>query len=160
MNIKELKTMEVGDLVKIAHELEVDGAASVPYRELLYKIIQAQAATNGSVIAEGVLERLNDGYGFLRAPEASYLPGPDDIYVSPSQIRRFGLMTGDTITGQIRLPKPGERYFALGRVDSVNGDAPEAARNRLTFDKLTPLYPQQRLRMEIEGDENRVLGER
>jgi transcription termination factor Rho len=154
MNIKELKTMEVSELVKIAHDLEVDGAASVPYRELLYKIIQAQAAANGSVIAEGVLERLNDGYGFLRAPEASYLPGPDDIYVSPSQIRRFGLMTGDTIAGQIRLPKPGERYFALGRVDAVNGDAPEAARNRLTFDKLTPLYPQQRLRMEIEGDEN------
>ena len=154
MNIKELKTMEVSELVKIAHDLEVDGAASVPYRELLYKIIQAQAAANGSIIAEGVLERLNDGYGFLRAPEASYLPGPDDIYVSPSQIRRFGLMTGDTIAGQIRLPKPGERYFALGRVDAVNGDAPEAARNRLTFDKLTPLYPQERLRMEIEGDEN------
>jgi transcription termination factor Rho len=154
MNIKELKTMEVGDLVKIAHDLEVEGAGSVPYRELLYKIIQAQASRNGSVIAEGVLEKLNDGYGFLRAPEASYLPGPDDIYVSPSQIRRFGLMTGDTVTGQIRLPKPGERYFALGRVDSVNGDAPEAARTRLTFDKLTPLYPQERLRMEVEGDEN------
>jgi len=154
MNIKELKTMEVSDLVKIAHDLEVEGAGSVPYRELLYKIIQAQAARNGSVIAEGVLEKLNDGYGFLRAPEASYLPGPDDIYVSPSQIRRFGLMTGDTVTGQIRLPKPGERYFALGRVDAVNGEAPEAARSRLTFDKLTPLYPEERLCMEVEGDEN------
>jgi len=146
--------MEVGELVKIAHDLAVEGAGSVPYRELLYKIIQAQAARNGSLIAEGVMEKLNDGYGFLRAPEASYLPGPDDIYVSPSQIRRFGLLTGDTVTGQIRLPKPGERYFALGRVDAVNGDAPEAARNRLTFDKLTPLYPQVRLRMEVEGDEN------
>jgi transcription termination factor Rho len=121
---------------------------------LLYKVIQAQAAKNGAIVAEGVLERLNDGYGFLRAPEASYLPGPDDIYVSPSQIRRFGLMTGDTVTGQIRLPKPGERYFALGRVETVNGGAPEAARNRLTFDKLTPLYPQERIKMELPGDEN------
>jgi len=154
MNIKELKNTDVGDLVKIASDLKIDGAGHIPFRELLYKVIQAQAAKNGSIIAEGVLEKLNDGYGFLRAPEASYLPGPDDIYVSPSQIRRFGLMTGDTVTGQIRLPKPGERYFALGRVESVNGGAPEAARNRLTFDKLTPLYPEERIKMEVVGDDN------
>jgi transcription termination factor Rho len=154
MNIKELKNTDVSDLVKIASDLDVEGAGHLPFRELLYKVIQAQAAKNGSIVAEGVLERLNDGYGFLRAPEASYLPGPDDIYVSPSQIRRFGLMTGDTITGQIRLPKPGERYFALGRVETVNGGAPEAARKRLTFDKLTPLYPQERIKMEVVGDPN------
>jgi len=154
MNIKELKNTEVGELVKIASDLDVKGAGHIPVRELLYKVIQAQAAKNGAIIAEGVLEKLNDGYGFLRAPEASYLPGPDDIYVSPSQIRRFGLMTGDTVTGQIRLPKPGERYFALGRVESVNGGAPEAARKRLTFDKLTPLYPEVRIKMELPGDEN------
>jgi transcription termination factor Rho len=154
MNIKDLKNTDVGDLVKIASDLEVEGAGHLPFRELLYKVIQAQAAKNGAIVAEGVLEKLNDGYGFLRAPEASYLPGPDDIYVSPSQIRRFGLMTGDTVTGQIRLPKPGERYFALGRVETVNGGAPEAARKRLSFDKLTPLYPQERLKMEVVGDPN------
>jgi transcription termination factor Rho len=154
MDIKELKGKDVGELVKIATDLDVDGAGHLPYRELLYKVIQAQASKNGSIIAEGVLEKLNDGYGFLRAPEASYLPGPDDIYVSPSQIRRFGLMTGDTVTGQIRLPKPGERYFALGRVDTVNGGAPDSARNRLTFDRLTPLYPEERIKIEVEGDEN------
>ena len=154
MNIKELKNTDVGDLIKIASDLDVEGAGHIPVRELLYKVIQAQAAKNGELVAEGVLEKLNDGYGFLRAPEASYLPGPDDIYVSPSQIRRFGLMTGDTVTGQIRLPKPGERYFALGRVESVNGGPPEAARKRMTFDKLTPLYPQERIRMEVVGEDN------
>jgi transcription termination factor Rho len=154
MDIKELKGKDVGELVKMATELDVDGAGHLPYRELLYKVIQAHASKNGSIIAEGVLEKLNDGYGFLRAPEASYLPGPDDIYVSPSQIRRFGLMTGDTVTGQIRLPKPGERYFALGRVDTVNGGAPDSARKRLTFDRLTPLYPEERIKVEVEGDEN------
>jgi len=154
VDIKELKTMEVGQLTKMAHELEIDGAGNLPFRELLYKVIQAHASRNGSVIAEGVLEKLSDGYGFLRAPEASYLPGPDDIYVSPSQIRRFGLLTGDTVRGQIRLPKPGERYFALGRVDSVNGGPLEGLRDRIPFDRLTPLYPQERLRCEVEGNGN------
>jgi transcription termination factor Rho len=148
MNIKELKSMEVGDLAAMASELGINGAGHLPYRDLLYRVIKAHASNNASVIAEGVLEKLNDGYGFLRAPEASYLPGPDDIYVSPSQIRRFGLMTGDTVTGQIRLPKPGERYFALGRVDGVNGGEPAAARDRPSFDRLTPLYPQSRIRVE------------
>jgi len=154
MEIKELKSMDVGELTKIAGTLELQNAGSLPYRELLYRVIQAHASRNGSVIAEGVLEKLSDGYGFLRAPEASYLPGPDDIYVSPSQIRRFGLLTGDTVRGQIRPPKTGERYFALGRVDSVNGGSPEASRNRLAFDRLTPLYPSVRIKVEVEGDED------
>jgi transcription termination factor Rho len=151
MDIKELKNMEVGELAAVAAELGVNGAGHLPYRDLLYKVIKAHASSNESVIAEGVLERLNDGYGFLRAPEASYLPGPDDIYVSPSQIRRFGLLTGDTVSGQIRPPKSGERYFALGRVDSVNGGEAEAARNRLAFDRLTPLYPDRRIKVELAG---------
>jgi transcription termination factor Rho len=159
MEIRELKQMEVGHLVKMAADLSVKGASNLPRRELLFKVIRAHAATDGSVIAEGVLEKLSDGYGFLRAPEASYLPGPDDIYVSPSQIRRFNLLTGDTVRGQIRLPKQSERYFALARVDSVNGQAPEAARSRTPFDRLTPLYPEDRLRMELEGEDisGRVL---
>jgi transcription termination factor Rho len=154
MDIKELKSMDVPQLVKMASELEVPGAGNMPYRELMYKVIRAHAAKNGSIIAEGVLEKLNDGYGFLRAPECSYLPGPDDIYVSPSQIRRFSLQTGDTVAGQIRLPKPGERYFALGRVDTVNGAAPDSLRKRIPFDRLTPLYPQQRITVELPGDAN------
>ena len=152
MDIKELKRKEVAELVEMASQLGVQGASRLPHRDLLYRIIQAHAANNGSVIAEGVLEKLNDGYGFLRAPEASYLPGPDDIYVSPSQIRRFTMLTGDTVTGQIRLPKPGERYFALGRVDQVNGTAPENLRSRVSFDRLTPLYPHERVRVELNDD--------
>jgi transcription termination factor Rho len=154
MDIKELKNMEVGALAAMASELGVEGARNLPLRELLYKVIKAHASNDASVIAEGVLEKLNDGYGFLRAPEASYLPGPDDIYVSPSQIRRFGLLTGDTVSGQIRLPKPGERYFALGRVDAVNGSDPEHARDRLAFDRLTPLYPQNRIKVEVPDTED------
>jgi transcription termination factor Rho len=154
MDIKELKNMEVGDLAGMASELGVEGTRNLPLRELLYKVIKAHASNNASVIAEGVLEKLNDGYGFLRAPEASYLPGPDDIYVSPSQIRRFSLLTGDTVSGQIRLPKPGEKYFALGRVDTVNGVDPEHARSRLAFDRLTPLYPQNRIKIEAPGTDD------
>jgi transcription termination factor Rho len=158
MEIRELKNMEVARLVKMATDLKVSGAGNLPRRELLFKVIQAQA-NNGSIIAEGVLEKLNDGYGFLRAPEASYLPGPDDIYVSPSQIRRFNLLTGDTVRGQIRLPKQSERYFALARVESVDGQSPESARERTPFDRLTPLYPEDRLRMELAGEDvsGRVL---
>ena len=159
MDIRELKQMDAGALAKMATTLEVAGAGSMPRRDLLYKVIRAHAAKNGAVVAEGVLEKLSDGYGFLRAPEASYLPGPDDIYVSPSQIRRFNLLTGDTVRGQIRLPKQSERYFALARVDSVNGDSPEKIRSRIPFDRLTPLYPQDRLRTELAGEDisGRVL---
>jgi len=152
--------MEVEQLIEVAERFNIGGARKLPYRELLYKVIHAGAASRGAVvIAEGVIEKLNDGYGFLRAPEASYLPGPDDIYVSPSQIRRFNLQTGDTVCGQIRLPKPGERYFALGRVETVNGGAPELLKKRVPFDKLTPLYPQGRLVAELEGPDisGRVL---
>jgi len=159
MEIRELKNMEVSRLVKLATELKVSGAGNIPHRDLLFRVIRARAAGNGQVIAEGVLEKLSDGYGFLRASEASYLPGPDDIYVSPSQIRRFNLLTGDTVRGQIRLPKQSERYFALARVESVNGMPPESARERKPFDRLTPLYPEDRLRMEINGEDisGRVL---
>ena len=158
MEIRELKEMEVPELVRMATSLEVEGANNLPRRELLYRVIQAHAS-DGSVVAEGVLEKLNDGYGFLRATESSYLPGPDDIYVSPSQIRRFNLQTGDTVRGRIRLPKQGERYFALARVDEVNGESPEALRSRQPFDRLTPLYPEQRLRVELPGEDisGRVL---
>ncbi|TDI50482.1 MAG: transcription termination factor Rho [Acidobacteria bacterium] len=153
LDIRELKAMDVAKLIELAGELNIEGAGSLPYRDLVYKVIHGTAASRGSVaIAEGVLEKLNDGYGFLRASEASYLPGPDDIYVSPSQIRRFNLQTGDTVRGQIRLPKPGERYFALGRVDSVNGGDPERLKKRIAFDRLTPLYPQERLKVELKGE--------
>ncbi|NIM01903.1 MAG: transcription termination factor Rho [Acidobacteria bacterium] len=153
MDIRELKAMDVAKVIELAGELKIEGAGNLPYRDLVYKVIYAAAGSPGSVaIAEGVLEKLNDGYGFLRAPEASYLPGPDDIYVSPSQIRRFNLQTGDTVRGQIRLPKPGERYFALGRVEKVNGHDPEKLKNRIAFDKLTPLYPQGRLKAELNGN--------
>jgi transcription termination factor Rho len=151
MDIRELKSMEVGQLVKLATGLDVEGAGSMRRQELLFRIIQAQSARDGAIVTEGVLEKLQEGYGFLRAPEASYLPGPDDVYVSPAQIRRFGLQTGDSICGQVRPPKPGERYFALARVDSVNGAPPEEVRHRIAFDNLTPIYPQERLRVELPG---------
>jgi transcription termination factor Rho len=151
MDIRELKSMDVGQLVKLASGMDVDGAGGMRRQELLFRIIQTQAQRNGSIVTEGVLERLQDGYGFLRAEELSYLPGPDDVYVSPTQIRRFGLQTGDSISGQVRPPKPGEKYFALARVDNVNGGAPEALRQRVPFDNLTPLYPQERLTVELPG---------
>jgi transcription termination factor Rho len=154
MDIKELKRLDAPELNRVAAELDIRNAGSLPQRDLLYKVIQTHASRNGSVLVEGVLEKLNDGYGFLRAPESSYLPGPDDIYVSPSQIRRFNLLTGDTIRGQIRLPKQGEKYFALGRVDAVNGSPPDQLRQRPQFDRLTPLYPQERIRMEVDGTDD------
>ena len=121
-------------------------------QELIFKILQVQAEKSGLIFSEGVLECLPDGFGFLRAPEYNYLPGPDDVYVSPSQIRRFDLRTGDTVSGQIRPPKEGERYFALIKVDAINFEPPEEARNKIFFDNLTPLYPQARLKMETAKD--------
>jgi transcription termination factor Rho len=152
LNIAELKEMNISALAKVAKDLGVAGATGMRKQELIFKILQAQTEQSGLIFSEGVLECLPDGFGFLRAPEYNYLPGPDDIYVSPSQIRKFDLRTGDTISGQIRPPKEGERYFALIKVEAVNFEPPEAARERIFFDNLTPLYPQDRIRLETAKD--------
>jgi len=153
MDIRELKTMDATGLVRMAGEFHIDNAGSLRRQELVYRIIQAQARRNGSLVVDGVLERMQEGYGFLRALEASYLPGPDDVFVSAQQIRRFGLMTGDSIVGQVRPPKQGERYFSLARIDNVNGILPDQIRGRKSFDNLTPLYPEGRLRVEMAGSD-------
>ena len=152
LNIAELKEMNISGLATVAKDLGVAGATGMRKQELIFKILQAQTEKSGLIFSEGVLECLPDGFGFLRAPEYNYLPGPDDIYVSPSQIRKFDLRTGDTISGQIRPPKEGERYFALIKVEAVNFEPPEAARERIFFDNLTPLYPQDRIRLETAKD--------
>ena len=137
-----LKEMTIQALNAMARELGVEGAAGMKKHDLIFKILQSQTEKSGLLFAEGVLEILPDGYGFLRAPESNYLPGPDDIYVSPSQIRKFDLRTGDTVSGQVRPPKEGERYFALIKVEAINFEPPEAAKDKVLFDNLTPLYPQ------------------
>ena len=152
LNISELKEMTIQELAHIAKELDIPGSAGMRKQELIFRILQAQTEKNGWIFSEGVLECLPDGFGFLRAPEYNYLPGPDDIYVSPSQIRKFDLRTGDTISGQIRPPKEGERYFALIKVEAINFEPPDLQRERVFFDNLTPLYPAERLRMETEKD--------
>src|SRR5213594_4003936 len=159
LDIAKLKEMNIATLTQVAKELSVPGASAMRKQELIFKILQAQTEKNGLIFSEGVLECLPDGFGFLRAPDYNYLPGPDDIYVSPSQIRKFDLRTGDTISGQIRPPKEGERYFALIKVEAVNFEDPEVARNKIFFDNLTPLYPQGRLKMETikENMTGRVL---
>ncbi len=141
MNLKELKEKKITDLSTIAKELGVEGASGMRKQDLIFAILNTTSAKNGAIFGEGVLEILPDGFGFLRAPDANYLPGPDDIYVSPSQIRRFNLRTGDTVSGQIRPPKEGERYFALLKVAEVNFESPAVARDKTLFDNLTPLYP-------------------
>ncbi|MBK6425219.1 MAG: transcription termination factor Rho [Blastocatellia bacterium] len=159
MDIAELKEMSISKLTTIAKALDIAGATGMRKQEIIFKILQAQTEKSGLIFSEGVLETLPDGFGFLRAPDYNYLPGPDDIYVSPSQIRKFDLRTGDTISGQIRPPKEGERYFALIKVEAINFEPPEMARERVFFDNLTPLYPNERLRMEAESDNlsSRVL---
>jgi transcription termination factor Rho len=152
LNIAELKEMNISGLAKVAKDLGVGGATGMRKQDLIFKILQAQTEKSGLIFSEGVLECLPDGFGFLRAPEYNYLPGPDDIYVSPSQIRKFDLRTGDTISGQIRPPKEGERYFALIKVEAVNFETPEAARERIFFDNLTPLYPEERVGLETDKD--------
>jgi transcription termination factor Rho len=152
MDISELKDMSISKLTQIAKELDIPGATGMRKQELIFKILQAQTEKSGLIFSEGVLETLPDGFGFLRAPDYNYLPGPDDIYVSPSQIRKFDLRTGDTISGQIRPPKEGERYFALIKVEAINFEPPEIARERVFFDNLTPLYPNERLRLETDPD--------
>jgi transcription termination factor Rho len=153
MNLAELKEKTVADLNTVAKELNVTGTSGLRKQELIFKILEAQTEKNGLVFGEGVLEILPDGFGFLRAPSSNYLPGPDDIYVSPSQIRRFDMRTGDTISGQIRPPKEGERYFALLKVEAINFENPELAKDKILFDNLTPLYPDQRVGLErADGD--------
>ena len=159
LDLAQLKEMPIGDLSSVAKDLEIQGALNMKKQELVFQILRAQAEKLGLIFSEGVLEILPEGFGFLRAPEYCYLPGPDDIYVSPSQIRKFNLRTGDTISGQIRAPKPEERYFALIKVDAINFEPPDLTRDKPHFDSLTPLYPQERLRMETGPEQisNRVL---
>jgi len=159
LDIAKLKEMNIATLTQVAKELGVAGATGMRKQELIFKILQAQTEKAGLIFSEGVLECLPDGFGFLRAPDYNYLPGPDDIYVSPSQIRKFDLRTGDTVSGQIRPPKEGERYFALIKVEAINFEPPDEARNKIFFDNLTPLYPEERLRLETtkENVSGRVL---
>ena len=154
MNLNELKRLKSEELMKLAAELEIEAANTMRRQELIFGILAVQSESNGGIFASGVLECLPDGFGFLRSPDYNYLPGPDDVYVSPAQIRRFGLKTGDTIEGQIRSPrdKEGERYFALLKVNSVNYDPPEFLKTKIHFDNLTPLYPNVRLKLESKKD--------
>ena len=152
MNLQELKGKKISELNSVARELNIEGASSLRKQDLIFAILNAQTEQNGLIFGEGVLETLQDGFGFLRATDYNYLPGPDDIYVSPSQIRRFNLRTGDTVSGQIRPPKEGERYFALLKVESINHESPEVARDKILFDNLTPLYPQEKLTLETTAE--------
>jgi transcription termination factor Rho len=151
LNIEDLKTKTITELLALSKEFNIEGASSLRKQDLIFKILEAQTEKEGLIYGEGVLEILPDGFGFLRAPSYNYLPGPDDIYVSPSQIRRFDLQTGDTISGLIRPPKEGERYFALLKVESINYEPPEAAKDKILFDNLTPLYPEERIRLERDN---------
>jgi len=153
MNLAELTDRTIPELTTIARSVGLVGASTLRKQDLIFKILEAQAEKNGLIFAEGVLEVLPDGFGFLRAPNYNYLPGPDDIYVSPSQIRRFDLRTGDTVSGQVRPPKEGERYFALLKVEAVNFENPEAVKDKTLFDNLTPLFPNERIGLETTGDE-------
>ena len=148
IHLRELKLKQIPELLVMAKDLNIEGAAGMRKQDLIFALLQGHAAKRGEVYADGVLECLSDGFGFLRAPDYNYLPGPDDIYVSPSQIRRFNLRTGDMVQGAIRPPKDNERYFALLKVDKINHEAPEVARDKILFDNLTPLYPQQRFKLE------------
>jgi transcription termination factor Rho len=159
VTIAELKEKNITELSRIARSLEIPGASGLRKQDLIFKILQAQSEKEGHIFAEGVLEILPDGYGFLRSPDYNYLPGPDDIYVSPSQIRKFDLKTGDTISGNVRPPHEGEKYFALVKIEAINFESPEETRNKILFDNLTPLYPEERIRMETvhENTSGRVM---
>ncbi len=154
MNLAELKHKKISDLTTLARDYHIEGATGMRKQELIFALLQAQTEKNGNIYGEGVLETLPDGFGFLRAPDYNYLPGPDDIYVSPSQIRRFSLRTGDTVSGQIRPPKEGERYFALLKVESINYESSDIALDKILFDNLTPLYPEERIRLEADDPKN------
>jgi transcription termination factor Rho len=159
MDLVQLKEQNIKGLIQMAKEYGVEGFSTMRKQELIFALLQAQAEQDGLIYGEGVLETLPDGFGFLRAQSYNYLPGPDDIYVSPSQIRRFGLRTGDTVSGQIRPPKEGERYFALLKVEAVNYENPEDTRDKILFDNLVPLYPEEKVSLETEADSysNRVM---
>jgi transcription termination factor Rho len=150
MHLKDLKKLSAAQLVEIAEDLDIEGASTLRKQELMYAILKDKAENGVQIMGEGTIEILSDGFGFLRARESNYLAGPDDIYVSPNQVRRYGLRTGDTVEGEIRGPKDGERYFALNKLISINFEDPDAVRHRVNFDDLTPLYPNERLKMEIE----------
>ncbi|HET8729299.1 MAG TPA: transcription termination factor Rho [Alphaproteobacteria bacterium] len=150
MHLQELKIKTPADLLAYAEELEIENASNLRKQDMMFAILKQLADNDVAIFGSGVLEILPDGFGFLRSPEANYLPGPDDIYVSPNQVRRFGLRTGDTVEGQIRAPKDGERYFALTKVNTINFEEPDAVRHRINFDNLTPLYPDEKLAMEVE----------
>ncbi len=157
MNLQELKRKAPADLLAYAEELQVENASTLRKQDMMFAILKRLADNDVAIFGDGVLEILQDGFGFLRSPEASYLPGPDDIYVSPSQVRRFGLRTGDTVEGQVRSPKEGERYFALLKVNTINFDHPDKVRHRINFDNLTPLYPDRKLKLEIEDPTKKDL---
>jgi transcription termination factor Rho len=152
MNIEDIKRQPISELAKLAKDLDVAGASGMRRQDLIFSILQAQVEKNGVISGSGVLEILPDGFGFLRAVDYNYLPSPDDIYISPSQIRRFSLRTGDTVSGEVRPPKEGEKYFALLKVDEVNFESPEAARDKILFDNLTPLYPEEKLNLEFDPE--------
>ncbi len=152
MTISELKEHNIAELGKLARGLDIAGTSGLRKQDLIFKILQAQSEKEGHIFAEGVLEILPDGYGFLRSPDYNYLPGPDDIYVSPSQIRKFDLKTGDTISGNVRPPHEGEKYFALVKIEAINFESPEETRNKILFDNLTPLYAEERVKMETVRD--------
>jgi transcription termination factor Rho len=152
MHLQELKQKSPADLLAYAEELEVENASTLRKQDMMFAILKQLAQNDVAIYGSGVLEVLSDGFGFLRAPESNYLPGPDDIYVSPSQVRRFGLRTGDTVEGEIRAPKDGERYFALLKVETINFEEPNAVRHRINFDNLTPLYPENKLTLELPFD--------
>ncbi len=155
MNLQELKQKSPAELLAYAEELEIENASTLRKQDMMFAILKQLASNDVAIFGDGVLEVLQDGFGFLRAPEANYLPGPDDIYVSPSQVRRFGLRTGDTVEGQIRAPKDGERYFALLKINKINFDEPDAVRHRINFDNLTPLYPDEKLTLEKEEEKTK-----
>jgi transcription termination factor Rho len=158
MHLAELKTKTPAELLNFAESLQIENVSSLRKQDIMFSILKSLAESDQVILGEGTLEILPDGFGYLRSPEANYLPGPDDIYVSPNLVRRFGLRTGDTVEGQIRSPKDGERYFALAKVEQVNFEPPEAVRHRINFDNLTPLYPDERLKMEMENFESVAKG--
>src|SRR5512136_76623 len=152
MHLNELKSKKIGELTHMARDLNVENASGLRKQELIFSILQAYMDKNESVYGEGVLEILSEGFGFLRSTDSNYLPGPDDIYVSPSQIKRFGLRTGDTTSGQIRPPKDNEKYFALLKIEKINFDDREIAKDKIIFDNLTPIYPCDRIQLETTGN--------